>query len=135
MPIVFWNEKLSVNIASIDAEHKKLIEMINDFYENIVNRSNKENFLILINGLIDYTLIHFANEEKYMQELNYDYYKEHKREHDQFISKIKEIEEKINNNERVLSLDMTSFLMDWLKNHILKSDKKYSEFFISKGVK
>lgn len=135
MPIVFWNEKLSVKIASIDEEHKKLIEMINDFYENIVNRSNQENISILINGLKNYILIHFANEEKYMLQFNYDYYKEHKKEHEQFIAKVTEIEEKINNGERVLSLDMTSFLTDWLKNHIMKTDMKYSEFFIKKGLK
>jgi len=48
MAFINWNENLSVKIKSIDDQHKKLIEMINDFYDNIINLSNKDNISRLI---------------------------------------------------------------------------------------
>jgi len=135
MPIVFWNEKLSIKIKSIDEQHKKLIEILNDFYDNIVNRSNIENTSKLIEKLKEYTVYHFAEEENYMKQFNYDYYETHKKSHELFIAQISEIEEKIKRGETVMSLEMTMFLKDWIKNHIMVVDKKYSDFFIRNGVK
>jgi len=118
----------------MDDQHKKLIEMINDFYENIVNRTNRENISKLLVEMKDYILEHFSAEENYMKKFEYDYYKEHKKEHDKFVEKVTEVEKRYNKGELILSLDMTMFLIDWLKNHIQKSDKKYSDFFIRHGI-
>ena len=34
-----------------------------------------------------------------------------------------------------LSIKMMDFLSDWLKNHIVGVDQKYSSFFVEKGLK
>ena len=52
-----------------------------------------------------------------------------------FGSQIKEFEERFNRGELVMSFEITNFLKSWLKDHIQGTDKKYSEFLISKGVK
>jgi hemerythrin len=135
MALIVWNDKLSIKIKSIDDQHKKLIELINDFYENITNRSNKENVSQVLSGLKKYIEEHFAFEEKYMKFYHYSDFSRHKQEHDSFIDRVKEIEDKFNSDQTVLSLDITSFLFDWLKKHIMISDKKYSEFFIENGFK
>ena len=135
MALVVWNDKLSINIKSIDDQHKKLIELINEFYENITNRSNKENVSQVLSGLKKYIEEHFAFEEKYMKFYHYPDFDRHKKEHESFINRVKEIEDKFNSDQTVLSLDITSFLFDWLKKHIMISDKKYSEFFIENGFK
>jgi hemerythrin len=133
MALIVWNDKLSLKIKSIDDQHKKLIELINDFYENITNRSNKENVSQVLSGLKKYIEEHFAYEEKYMKFYHYPDFDSHKKEHDFFIKKVEDIEEKLNSEQIILSLDITSFLFDWLKKHIMISDKKYSETFIEKG--
>jgi hemerythrin len=135
MALVVWNDKLSINIKSIDDQHKKLIELINDFYENIANRSNKQNVSQVLSGLKKYIEEHFAFEEKYMKFYHYPDFGRHKKEHESFINRVKEIEDKFNSDQTVLSLDITSFLFDWLKKHIMISDKRYSEFFIENGFK
>jgi len=48
---------------------------------------------------------------------------------------VKDFEEKFNNGTLILSFEITSFLKEWLKHHILVEDKKYTTFFIEKGVK
>jgi len=134
MSLVSWNQDLSVNIKSIDDQHKKLIDMLNDFYDNITNRSNKENISKLIKAMKAYTIEHFTQEESLMKNHRYSYYESHKKEHEHFIARVNEVEEKFNSGKLVLSLEMTSFLFEWLKKHIQGTDMKYSEFLIDKGV-
>jgi hemerythrin-like metal-binding protein len=70
-----------------------------------------------------------------MQQYAYPYYKNHKREHDLFIAKVAEVEEKLKSGQLILSLEMTMFLKDWLKKHIQGTDMKYSDFFVEKGLR
>lgn len=135
MAFMEWTKELSVGIISIDKEHQQLIEMINDFYENIKIRSNNENISRLIHGMNQYTIEHFATEEKYMQQYNYPGYESHKKAHDIFIAKVEDIESRYNDGLVILSFEITGFLKEWWRNHILVTDKKYSDFFINNGVK
>ena len=134
MAFINWNDSLSVKIASIDDQHKRLIVLINEFYDNVSHRSNDENISLLIRGMKDYTQMHFETEEKYMRQFKYPAYAAHKQEHDTFISKVVDVEEKFNKGKLILSFEITSFLKEWIKSHIQGSDKKYTEFFIKNGV-
>ena len=51
-----WNETLSVGITSIDAQHKKLVDAINAFYDGITNNSKKVEILDMTGRIV------FANE-------------------------------------------------------------------------
>lgn len=135
MPLFVWKENLSVNVKSMDEQHKKLIDMMNDFYDNIAHRPNNENISILLNSLSQYIGVHFTLEEKYMEQSEYTDYKEHKKQHDAFRAKVEEVEQKLNDGKLVLSLEVTTFLKDWLLKHIQVSDKKYSDHFVKKGIK
>jgi hemerythrin len=135
MAFLNWTDSLSVKIDSIDEQHKVLINLINKFYEEVSHRTNDENISILIKGMKEYTQMHFNHEEKYMQLFKYPEYAAHKKEHDLFIAKVEEVEEKFNKGKVVLTFELTSFLKDWIKSHIQGSDKKYTAFFIKNGVK
>lgn len=134
MAFMTWNDSLSVKIDSIDNQHKKLIEMINDFYDNVSKRSNDELISKLVNGMKTYTLMHFRTEERYMQQFNYPNYEQHKKEHDAFISKVNELEEKIKKGTAILSFEITTFLKDWIKKHIQEEDKQYTNLFLKNGL-
>lgn len=134
MTAITWNDSLSVKINSIDDQHKKLIEMINNFYDNINKHSNNELILNLVNGMKKYTIMHFSMEERYMVQYKYPYYEQHKKEHEQFIAKVGALEEKLKKGQIIVSFEITSFLKDWLKQHIMKTDKQYSDFFIKHGI-
>jgi hemerythrin len=70
-----------------------------------------------------------------MKKYGFKGYKEHKQEHQVFISKIDEIEKKLEEGRLVLTVEIANFLKDWLTNHVLNTDKEYSEFLNSNGVK
>ncbi|MFN8256294.1 MAG: bacteriohemerythrin [Bacteroidales bacterium] len=132
MALFVWKENYSVKVKSIDDQHKKLIDMINEFYDNITHRSNKENVTTLLTNLKKYVEFHFSLEERYMVLADYQGYNQHKKEHEKFTAKIADLEERITTGKLVLSLEVTTFLKDWLINHILVSDQKYSEVFAKK---
>lgn len=135
MAFINWDDSLSVKINSIDDQHKKLVSMINEFYDSILNKASNDGLLKLIAEMKNYTVVHFSHEEKIMKQLNYPDFAEHKKEHDLFVSKVLDVEEKTKNGKLVVSLEITTFLKDWLKGHINGTDKKYTAFFLQNNVK
>jgi hemerythrin-like metal-binding protein len=135
MAFLEWDKNLSVGIDSIDEEHKQLIQMLNELYEHIGKKSNNEMISDLISGMKKYTLQHFATEENYFQQFNYPYYEEHKAEHDRFVEKAMDLEKRFNSGKLIVSFEITSFIKEWIREHILESDKKYTDFLLKNGVK
>jgi hemerythrin len=134
MAYLNWSEDLSVAVREIDAQHKTLVEKINMLHQAMLDNKGREAQKIIIDGMVDYANVHFENEEKYMLRLKYPGYHIHKTEHERFTAKALDLQERFNNAGFVLSLEILSFLKDWLKEHILVTDKEYSKHFNENGV-
>ncbi|MEN8120894.1 MAG: bacteriohemerythrin [Bacteroidota bacterium] len=135
MKLIQWNERLSVKINSIDEQHKVLVDMINDFYEKINDKAPSALISDIIKKMKNYTVVHFSAEEKYFKQYNYPDSQTHINEHQDFVNKIIDVEKRFNAGKMVLTLELTSFLKDWLIKHIQGTDKKYSNFLTQKGVR
>jgi len=135
MAFLNWDPSLSVKIDSIDNQHKKLIELISEFYKQVNSRSNEEIISHLITGMKEYTLMHFETEERYMELYHYPGFALHKKEHDAFVSKVSDLEKRFQSGQVILSFEITDFLKKWIQNHIKGVDMLYSDYFISKGIK
>ncbi|MEA1050108.1 bacteriohemerythrin [Lamprobacter modestohalophilus] len=134
MPLLQWNDSLSVRIDSIDAEHKKLIAMINALHDAMRQQRSKAVQQRVINGLVSYTRIHFVNEERFFDQHGYPNAPAHKQEHAKFIFKVKAFQDDFERGKLTLSLDIMNFLSDWLSDHIKGSDQRYSDYLAAKGV-
>jgi len=122
-----WNESFSVHNSDIDEQHKKLFDLINQFYDQIDLSSPKELILHLISGLKEYTIMHFHFEEEHMRNIHYAMLPEHKKEHDDLIAKVNELEKKLKSGRLLFSFEITELIKDWIKNHILDSDLKFAQ--------
>ncbi len=129
-----WEDSFSVGIKKIDEQHKKLISMINDFHVSLSKGHGKKALSRILEELASYVEEHFSTEENYMQEFDYPGYIAHKREHDNFTSKVLQIYEEYQEGKEVVTLELLDFLKKWLKNHILGTDQKYAPFFKQKGL-
>lgn len=134
MAAINWEDSFSVGIKSIDDQHKKLIEMINNFYSHVSKQPDINLIIELVDGMKKYTMTHFITEERYMKQYNYPDYEAHKKEHTDFVSKVNALEEKLKSRTIVVSFEVTSFLKDWIKKHIQNTDKQYTKFFIEHGI-
>jgi hemerythrin-like metal-binding protein len=134
--LIEWTEELSVGIESIDEQHKKLVNMINALNDAMLTNSSHELLGKIFAGLAAYTQKHFAYEENMFAEYGYTDSEEHKRQHNELIAQVVELKEQfIENPQGTMSGDLMLFLKRWLTNHIMRTDKEYAEFLISKGVK
>ena len=134
MSVINWTPAISVGISSIDDQHKKLFDHINNFYNNLSKNIGKENLTALLQALTSYTVYHFSAEEKLMQQYAFPGLTEHKTEHEKFIKTIASYNERLNAGKLIVSIEITNYLKDWIIEHISVSDKNYSSFLISKGV-
>ena len=129
-----WKKKYSVGIPSIDDDHKKLINLINQLQNANYYFVDKDHERQALNELIDYTKYHFDREEKLMQKFAYPEYEAHQDQHKKMIAKVNAIVEDYEVNADHAINDTVKFLRNWLINHIRKTDMAYKEFFSDKNV-
>lgn len=135
MSNITWDSnKYSVNITEIDADHIKIINLINDLHNNMKEGKGTPIILAILEEMLHYADYHFEKEEKYFELYNYSETEVHKEEHEKFITQIEIFIEKYKKKDSRISLETIDFLKDWLFSHILQSDRKYSEFLNSKGI-
>jgi len=132
MPLVQWDDALSVDHDEIDRQHRKWIEFINDLHDAL--ESGDPNRLGSIKDaslqrMIDYAKFHFEFEEEYMDAIGYPESAAHKRVHDEFRKMIAKIQADTERGFQPLNTQLMSIMMNWLTDHILSEDKKYG-FYI-----
>ncbi|MEO9495305.1 MAG: hemerythrin family protein [Vibrio splendidus] len=120
-----WSEDFEVGIDIIDHQHKKLVELINRYGEEIKENEIKE-IQKTLNDLSNYSIYHFAEEESIMSRsgIPEEHIEKHRCEHGNFISSIGSIVDSSSRlNESQLS-QLFDFLVNWLATHILCCDKR-----------
>jgi hemerythrin len=130
MEYINWDEKFSVKNNKIDAQHKKLIGMINDVNKAMNSGSNRKDISKIFNNMVDYTKEHFLYEEDLFSRYSYGDGIKHKIAHSNFIIKTLELYGDFVNDRGVDLNSLLDFLVDWLMKHILIDDKKFGNFLL-----
>ena len=134
MDYIKWTDELSVGVKLFDDDHKKLVELINDLNQLIIVGDKTSALEKALAGLILYTKKHFGNEEAFMVKHGYLAYEKHRAEHTELTEKVIDFQERLESGKANFSLELITFLRDWLINHIKGTDMQYKKFFNSKGV-
>jgi len=116
-------------------QHRQLVALINKLYEGMKAGKTKQVLGETIDELVDYTKVHFKDEEVILKKYGYKETEEHKKEHQHFIDEIASFKKSFDANRITVSTKVMIFLRDWLYNHILKTDKKYMQFMQLNGIK
>jgi hemerythrin len=131
-----WKDEYSVGIEAIDRDHKKLLNLINQFQTAVLYRTGREFEEEAFDALLEYTRTHFRREEDLMEEHGYPDFESHREQHRKMIAQVEACMARYMSEGRQVPLEhAVSFLQDWLINHINGTDQQYSEFLISKGVR
>lgn len=127
MAIFEWDDSIALGIPAIDKQHKVLFGWVNSLDEAIAGGEGPEKVGDMIVNLITYVTVHFSEEERLMLSFNYPYLASHRSEHDQFVSKLQEIQVSfIAGND--MSASVLDFMVKWLVSHIKGTDQGYSRF-------
>jgi len=133
MPKIEWSEKFSVGFQEIDEQHKKWIDIINNLHGAIMEQTGGEDLTqTIINEMLEYGRIHFAFEEKFLREKGYPDLNSHKSVHRNFMVTLRDKLEEDRSGGMVLNREVMLMLTNWLQDHILNEDMRYSLFFKAK---
>lgn len=125
MALLDWNPSLSVDVAGMDEEHKKLIFLVNDLNEAMKQGRSRDEMDRVFNELARYTQSHFASEERYMEKIGYPGLAQQMKEHAELMKQVAAFKADYDAGKAMISVRLMGFLRDWVRSHIQKSDKEY----------
>lgn len=127
MAIFQWDNSIALGIPIIDAQHKALFSWIDTLNSAIKNGDGAEAVGEVIWKLITYVTEHFSEEERLMLSCHYPDLAAHRIEHDQFVSRLQEIQVSFIDGHE-MGASVLDFMVDWLVCHIKGTDQGYSRF-------
>ena len=126
IPYIKWEPVNSVHVKTLDEQHRKLFDIVNDLIDEFEMGSNK--VLPIIRDLVEYAAVHFHAEHKVMLESKYPDFLKHSREHQQFIDKMDDFLKSYKQQDADLSLKMILYMKEWVFNHTTKLDILYADY-------
>ncbi len=137
MSLIKWDNTFSVNDDKLDVQHKKWIDIINNLHDSFTNGDAIDYHNVAeesVKAMMDYVRFHFDEEEEYMRNLNYPGLSSHIEIHAKFYAQTQSVFNDVMGGELVLNTEIMNKLIDWLQDHVLKEDKKYSMFAARKSL-
>ena len=128
-----WDSKYDVGVEAVDKQHRHLVDLMNDLYDACIGERLEldQKFKDVMKELVDYVMVHFKDEEKIMEAINYPKLKEHKQTHEGFIKEMLSSVSAYTNGKQLVPNSFVRFLRDWLFNHILIDDKEWARYYYS----
>lgn len=128
MPLVAWEDGLALNVRELDEQHKRLFAILDRLCRIIQMGQDKTILEEVLHSLIVSTFAHVRAEERYMRQTGYPELNEHKNEHAEFIAQALDLRERIEQGRIAVKLESVSLLADWVRSHILTSDRRLAEY-------
>lgn len=120
-----WDDSFLIGIAELDDEHKTLIDDINKLHEELTGNNERSEIKACLGEIYVRMEAHFALEERVMKVHEYEFFDEHKHEHDELLESYTECMMQFLNGEDISSGNpIEDCLKQWVVDHITTSDKK-----------
>lgn len=134
-----WKEKYRIGVELVDEQHRELFARISDFVKVVQDKNtswgdkvNKVKDTMYF--MQEYVITHFADEEAYMEEINYPDIEEHKKIHINFkegvFNYVNRLETEGYSEE--LAQEFGAKIMAWLIMHVAATDQKIGEYVRNK---
>lgn len=123
MAFMEWDPSLDTGIDVIDEQHKGIVKFINELHDAATTK-DREKVSEVLDGLIGYTVSHFAFEEEMLEQHDYHLIDSHKQVHRTFINRINKHKEDHEKGKNV-ALPLAGELQIWLSGHIKNEDADY----------
>ena len=124
--MITWNSNLETGHASVDNDHKQLVEQLNQLSDALSRGEGKDRILGMIVFLNSYARDHFAREETHMQRVGCPAFAENCRAHAQFVAKLDGWVARLKSAgaSTSLVLEIHREACAWIKAHIVGVDCK-----------
>jgi len=126
-----WSNDFRIGIPAIDAQHKRLFELIQDLTDALHSGLRGSDVARTLESLDQYKTRHFQLEEKYMRESGYPGLAEQQEAHGYFGLRFGQLRESL--EDRGVTLEIMNFiqaeLSRWITEHVTGLDKEFGKFY------
>jgi hemerythrin-like metal-binding protein len=123
-----WKDSYSVKMATIDGQHQNLFRIAGELHAAMLAGKAQASVSNIVDRLAQYVRVHFAYEERLMQEADYPQFAAHKASHDELTRQVLQFQADLQKGKQTLSVALLQFLKKWLVDHIENADQKYAPF-------
>lgn len=125
-----WRDSLSIGVTEIDEQHKELLQRFNRLLGACEQGKGMSELKGLMLFLDEYVVKHFSDEEAIQRQHRYPGYGEHKKEHDGFVARLKQLKKEVESEGVAVHhvMETNNLLLKWLINHISRVDTELGKF-------
>ncbi len=126
---IVWKDNLATGINEIDSQHKELFDRINKLFQACHSGRGTQEVMNVMSFLENYVIEHFSCEEKLQLKSNFPNYTAHKKQHEDFKAEISKLKQQLeaSADSTTFVIKINNLIVNWLLNHIKKSDKELSQ--------
>lgn len=135
MALFEWDSIYSVGDEFIDNQHKRLFQIANRFYNAYQARQARTVLGSIFDELIDYTILHFKDEEELLRQHNFPEFHQHKRNHEKLIGLVSRYKEQFEQGDEGIETRVLDFLKLWLNGHIMGMDRQYKPYIAESSIR
>ena len=122
MPLLQWKDEFSIDHAEVDREHRDLIELINELYDDLNSGADAETVVDYLDQIEVSIGAHFALEERLMLECGYDKEEEHRADHERLLEDIVVIKDSFRLGLLISHEALGTRLDSWFSEHFQTHD-------------
>jgi hemerythrin-like metal-binding protein len=127
-----WDNKYNTDVDIVDEQHHKLVNLINQLGAISARQASTDELGAILTELANYTIYHFATEEKMMKEFGIEMMHQiaHMRAHEHFSAQVKVAAKLLLGSVDIshqLVSPLLKYLTNWLVQHILGLDKRMAQ--------
>lgn len=112
----------------LDAQHKVVLSYMAKVHTYLLAEKKGNDAYEMVDRLDTFCKLHFWDEEKVMEEMDFSEIVNHKAQHALFVTQLENFMGRYEDQNNVKNIDDLLFLKRWFLEHIEAFDKKYAEF-------
>ena len=120
-----WSEKFATGNHEIDTQHRRLFDMLNNLERRINDGESPSEMMDVFDDLVDYTKVHFANEEQCIEVCACSTQGINNLAHHGFLRMLSSRLEHLRSQDPTLKVfkSLHGELSDWVCTHICRIDR------------
>ena len=134
MDTIQWDDRYNIQVPEIDAQHKRLVELVNHLIAIQDQKTTDEEMARILGAMTSYLGEHFDTEEQMMIDHGYPALASHREQHQAFVARTAYYIAVYQKSGALLKKDLLHFLKTWLVDHIGKTDAAFGAFLKNRGV-
>lgn len=134
MTLLTWNHACAIGVRAMDDQHGILMDTMNELRLALMRGAGREQVSEVLDRLIEFTRLHFCNEELMLQQNGFPALAAHRAEHQRLLAQILQACHRTQHGDEVQVRPLLLFLRDLYLAHIEGLDREYGPWLNERGV-